>query len=419
MVNIISKKIRGFRDILPDESEKFSFIEKQINNICPLFNTNQVRIPTLESINLFKRSIGETSDIVTKEMYSFSDKNNDIVCMIPEGTASCMRLAFENNLIYDRGIKKNRLYYYSSMFRHERPQKGRYRQFTQFGVEFFGDKSVTDDIDLILMSDMFFRKININDLKLNINSLGSSDDRNKYSNHLREYFNKYLDSLSDQQRQTLNKNPLRLLDSKDKKLLDIIDSAPTITQYINKDSIENFDRIMSSLSDLKINFNVDTKLVRGLDYYNDLVFEWKTDKLGTQDALCAGGRYDNLSLTVANQHVPAVGFAMGIDRIVNLLNFNTNMFTVGLSVITSNYNNLAQISSAIRDIDHNFRLIQMDTEKSLSKQIKMAVKYDCDILIIVGNDEMSNNTLTIKHLKKTKEDESISFNDLSNIIREN
>tara|TARA_B100000035_G_scaffold307620_1_gene311140 strand:+ start:179 stop:1438 length:1260 start_codon:yes stop_codon:yes gene_type:complete len=419
MVNIISKKIRGFRDILPDESEKFSFIEKQINNICPLFNTNQVRIPTLESINLFKRSIGETSDIVTKEMYSFSDKNNDIVCMIPEGTASCMRLAFENNLIYDRGIKKNRLYYYSSMFRHERPQKGRYRQFTQFGVEFFGDKSVTDDIDLILMSDMFFRKININDLKLNINSLGSSDDRNKYSNHLREYFNKYLDSLSDQQRQTLNKNPLRLLDSKDKKLLDIIDSAPTITQYINKDSIENFDRIMSSLSDLKINFNVDTKLVRGLDYYNDLVFEWKTDKLGTQDALCAGGRYDNLSLTVANQHVPAVGFAMGIDRIVNLLNFNTNKFTVGLSVITSNYNNLAQISSAIRDIDHNFRLIQMDTEKSLSKQIKMAVKYDCDILIIVGNDEMSNNTLTIKHLKKTKEDESISFNDLSNIIREN
>ena len=183
--------------------------------------------------------------------------------------------------------------------------------------------------------------------------------------------------------------------------------------------MENFERVMSSLSDLKINFNVDSKLVRGLDYYNDLVFEWKTDKLGTQDALCAGGRYDNLSLTVGNQYIPAVGFAMGIDRIVNLVNFNSNQFIVGLSVITDNHNHFAQISSSIRDIDHNFRLIQMDMEKSLSKQIKMAVKCDCDILIIVGNDEMSNNTLTIKHLKKTKEDESINFNDLSNIIKEN
>ena len=304
------------------------------------------------------------------------------------------------------------------MFRHERPQKGRYRQFTQFGVEFFGDKSITDDIDLILMSDMFFRKINIDDLRLNINTLGSSDDRNKYSYHLKDYFRKYLDSLSDQQQQTLDKNPLRLLDSKDKKLLDIIDSAPTITQYINKDSMMRFERIVNSLNDLKINFDFDSKLVRGLDYYNDLVFEWKTDKLGAQDALCAGGRYDNLSLTIGNQQVPAVGFAMGIDRIVNLLNFKNNRFRVGLSVITSNHNDLSQISSAIRDIDHNFRLIQMDPEKSLSKQIKIAVKCDCDILIIVGNDEMSNNTLTLKYLKKTKEDQSIRLSDLSNIIKE-
>ena len=156
MVDLISKKIRGFRDILPNECEKFLYIENNFHNLCPLFNIHQVKIPTLESIDLFTRSIGETSDIVTKEMYSFADKNNDVVCMIPEGTASCMRLAFENNLIYDRGIKKNRFYYLSNMYRHERPQKGRYRQFTQIGVEFMGDNSILDDIDLLSMSKTFF-----------------------------------------------------------------------------------------------------------------------------------------------------------------------------------------------------------------------------------------------------------------------
>ena len=184
MANLISKKIRGFRDILPDECEKFLYIENIFHNLCPLFNVNQVKIPTLGSINLFKRSIGETSDIVTKEMYSFSDKNDDVVCMIPEGTASCMRLAFENNLIYDRGIKRNRLYYLSNMYRHERPQKGRYRQFTQIGVEFIGNDSMLDDIDLILMSKMFFDSINLDDLDLMINTLGSPDDRNKYAQKL-------------------------------------------------------------------------------------------------------------------------------------------------------------------------------------------------------------------------------------------
>ena len=172
-------------------------------------------------------------------MYSFSDKNNDVVCMIPEGTASCMRLAFENNLIYDRGIKKNRFYYLSNMYRHERPQKGRYRQFTQIGVEFIGDNSILDDIDLLSMSKTFFDKINLYDLDLIINTLGSSDDRNKYSQKLIDYFEKYNDSFTDQQKLTIKKNPLRLLDSKDDKLKDIIETAPKINEYINKESLIN------------------------------------------------------------------------------------------------------------------------------------------------------------------------------------
>ncbi len=418
MVDLISKKIRGFRDILPDESKKFLFLEETIHKICPLFNVNQIRIPTLESLNLFKRSIGESSDIVTKEMYSFNDKNDETVCMIPEGTASSMRLAFENNLIYDRGVEKNRFYYYTSMFRHERPQKGRYRQFTQFGVEFMGDESIYDDIDLLLMSKMFFEAIKLDDLKLNINSLGLIEDRNKYSQDLQSYFNNYSDSFNEQQKNTIKTNPLRILDSKDQKLIEIIKDAPNISDYINKVSFEKFHDIVQILEDLNIDYIVNNKLVRGLDYYNDLVFEWKTDQLGTQDAICAGGRYDSLSNIIGNQSVPAVGFAMGIDRIVDLITYQDTDLVIGLSVISDSQSDMLKISSLLRSVGNKFRLIQMDANKSLTKQIKTAVKSNCDILVIVGSEEMSNNTLTIKDLRSDKDDRSINFDDFSKFIEE-
>ena len=418
MVDLISKKIRGFRDILPDEANKFLFLEQKIHKLCPLFNAMQIRIPALESLNLFTRSIGESSDIVTKEMYSFSDKNDEIVCMIPEGTASCMRLAFENNLIYDRGIKKNRFYYYTSMFRHERPQKGRYRQFTQFGVEFMGNQSINEDIDLLLMSKMFFEQIQLDNLKLNINSLGLAADRKKYSQDLQSYFNKYSKCFSEQQKNTMINNPLRLLDSKDQQLVDIIHEAPNISDYINKSSLNNFNEIIQILENLKIDYIVNNKLVRGLDYYNDLVFEWKTDQLGTQDAICAGGRYDSLSSIIGNQAIPAVGFAIGIDRVVDLLDCKNTDLVVGLSIISDSKSDMAKISTSLRNTINKFRLIQMDADKSLSKQIKSAVKSNCDILVIVGSEEIRNNTLTIKDLKSNVDDKSISVNDFSKFIEE-
>ena len=418
MTNLISKKIRGFRDVLSKECEKFLYVENNFHNLCPLFNINQVKIPTLESINLFMRSIGETSDIVTKEMYSFNDKNNDVVCMIPEGTASCMRLAFENNLIYDRGIKKNRLYYLSNMFRHERPQKGRYRQFTQIGVEFMGDDSVLDDIDLLSMSKTFFDNLNLHDVYLMINTLGSTDDRNKYSQKLINYFEKYNDSFTDAQKLTLKKNPLRLLDSKDDKLTGILELAPKINNYLSKKSLNKFDDIINNLDNLGINYTIDEKLVRGLDYYNDMVFEWKTNKLGTQDAVCAGGRYDGLAKIIGGQDIPAVGFAIGIDRIVDLIDSSKNEIIVGLSVITNDQQDYQKILSILRKQEENIRLIQMDQDKSLSKQIKSAVKSNCDILVIVGSDEMSNNTFTLKYLKKNLDDVLIKHSDFSKYIKE-
>jgi histidyl-tRNA synthetase len=416
MSNLISKKIRGFRDILPTESKKFLHIENIIHRIAPLFNVQQIRLPALESIDLFKRSIGEASDIVTKEMYSFEDRNNDILCMIPEGTASCVRLALENNLIYDRGPKKQRLYYIAPMFRHERPQKGRYRQFTQFGAEFFGDTSYTNDIDLILLITNIFEKLNLLDIKLSINTIGTAVDRKKYSQELATYFHSCSEELSDAQHDTLSKNPMRLLDSKDTKLKSIIASAPLITDFLNKESQANFNTIKERLDRLKIPFIHDPKLVRGLDYYNDLVFEWKTNKLGSQDAVCAGGRYDNLSETIGDKSVPSVGFAMGLDRIVELLDYESNELIIGLAVINNSNDESYKILTSLRNIDFTFNLIQMDDSKSLSKQIKQADKSNCDILIIVGNDEISNNTFTVKYLKCDKEDQIMPFEKLIDLI---
>jgi len=416
MSNLISKKIRGFRDILPTESKKFLHIENIIHRIAPLFNVQQIRLPALESIDLFKRSIGETSDIVTKEMYSFEDRNNDILCMIPEGTASCVRLALENNLIYDRGPKKQRLYYIAPMFRHERPQKGRYRQFTQFGAEFFGDTSYTNDIDLILLITKIFEKLNLLDIELSINTIGTAVDRKKYSQELAAYFHSCSEELSDAQHDTLNKNPMRLLDSKDPTLKSIIASAPIISDFLNNESQANFNTIKDRLNRLKIPFIHDPKLVRGLDYYNDLVFEWKSNKLGSQDAVCAGGRYDNLSEIIGDKPVPSVGFAMGLDRIVELVDYESNVLIIGLAVISNSNDESYKILSSLRNIDSIFNLIHMDDNKSLSKQIKQADKSNCDILIIVGNDEISNNTFTVKYLKCDKEDQNMPFGKLIDLI---
>lgn len=416
MGNLISKKIRGFRDILPDESQKFLHIENLINNVMPLYDIEQVRLPALESANLFQRSIGETSDIVTKEMYSFDDRNGETLCMIPEGTASCLRLALENNLIYDRGPKKKRLYYISPMFRHERPQKGRYRQFTQLGVEFYGDESIHDDIDLLLLTSNLFHKLDLNDINLHLNTIGSTDDREKYSIKLIEYFHKYKKTLSDVQKKTLSKNPMRLLDTKDPMLQEIVSSAPIITDFINKNSYKNFDLILNQLNDLGIPFIHDSRLVRGLDYYNDLVFEWKTSKLGSQDAVCAGGRYNNLSSIIGDTCIPAVGFAMGIDRMVELFQYNSSRINIGFADISDIHSSISLIIKDLRELDCNFNLKIMDRNKSLTKQIKQADKEQCELLLIVGEDEISNNMFTIKHLRNDEKDRKITLSEIKDII---
>jgi histidyl-tRNA synthetase len=327
-------------------------------------------------------------------------------------------LALENNLIYDRGPKKKRLYYIAPMFRHERPQKGRYRQFTQFGVEFYGDQSYHDDIDLLLFISNLFIKLDINDIKLHLNTIGCNDDRQRYSSKLIEYFSRYENHFTDEQKKTLSKNPLRLLDTKDPSLQDIVSSAPSIDDFINKNAKQNFDLIKNELSNLNIAFVHDTKLVRGLDYYNDLVFEWKTSRLGSQDAVCAGGRYDQLSSIIGDKEIPAVGFAMGLDRVVELFEDKNTFINIGLANISEKNHSIQKLVQYIRDLDCDFKLKIMDKNKTLTKQIKQADKEQCELLIIVGDNEISNNMLTVKHLRADQKDRNVSLAEIKDIILE-
>ena len=240
--------------------------------------------------------------------------------------------------------------------------------------------------------------------------------RNMHRNF--KYFNRYSKSLSDNQKNTLIKNPLRLLDNKDNAIREIIENAPNIKDSLNNDSIDRFEQITDTLNKLNIKFTLDNKLVRGLDYYNDLVFEWKTRQLGTQDAICAGGRYDGLAKIIGGLDIPAVGLAIGVDRVVELLACKNKEITIGLSLLTSSLSDCSKIITQLREIDYAYRLIKMESGKSLTKQIKSAVKQECDILVIVGDEEISNNTLTVKYLKDNKNDESISIDKFLNILEE-
>ena len=281
-----------------------------------------------------------------------------------------------------------------------------------------GDDTIHNDIDIISMSREFFNRIKLTDLSLHINTLGSVSDREKYSEVLQDYFNSYKKDLSEKHEKTIQKNPIRLLDSKDDKLKDIIESAPVIYDYININSKKRHEEILNSLTNIGIKFINNSKLVRGLDYYNDLVFEWKTNKLGSQDAICAGGRYDILSKIIGGKEIPAVGFAMGVDRIVELLDYEDEELVVGIAVLTDSSKDLLKYSSMLRNSKTIFRLIQMDNNKSLSKQIKNAVKNNCDILVIVGEDEIRNNTLTIKYLKSNQDDKIVDLDNFTNFISE-
>ena len=385
--------IKGFQDILPKDAIFYRDIEKMLLSLTNSFGIKEVRTPILERSELFNRSIGDSTDIVNKEMYAFEDKNGDNICLRPEGTAGILRSMIQHNMIYDRGIKKQKIWYYGPMFRHENPQKGRYRQFTQFGIEYFGYDDTNSEIELILMMSTFFKSLNLKNIKLHINSLGSLADRNNYKEIIKSNISDKIESFEESIKLTFNKNPLRLLDSKNEDIAELCAELPNLLENINSDSKNKFDDFVKKLEDLRIEYIIDNSIVRGLDYYNDLVFEWKADQLGAQNAICAGGRYDNLVNELGDTSVPAIGLAMGVERIIELLkseNYQNNHIILPfVDEHGGNNVNFIKITNKIREKHKNFNFFNTDTSASFKSQLKYAKKINPDIAILIDSSKLS------------------------------
>jgi len=315
--------IRGMNDVLPDQSPLWHYLEQQLQQLMAAYAYQEIRFPVLEQTQLFKRSIGDATDIVEKEMYTFEDRNGDSLSLRPEGTASCVRAAEQHGLLYNQ-IQK--LWYMGPMYRHERPQKGRYRQFYQFGVEAFGMAGSTIEAELILLTMALWRHLGLEQyLTLEINNLGTAADRSAYGEALRSYLLNYKDELDEDSQRRLDANVLRILDSKSPTTQSILEQAPVLEDFIDASSQSEFEQLLSMLGEAGIDYRLNSRLVRGLDYYNGMVFEWTTKELGAQATVCAGGRYDGLVEQLGGRETPAVGFAMGMERVLLMLEELTDL----------------------------------------------------------------------------------------------
>lgn len=310
------QSIRGMHDILPEQSAAWQYLEATVRQLLIRYGYHEIRMPILEPTELFKRAVGEVTDIVEKEMYTFADRNGDSLSLRPEGTASCVRAGIEHGLFYNQ---QRRLWYTGPMFRHEKPQKGRYRQFHQVGVETFGITGPDIDAELIALSARLWQELGLKNVRLELNSLGTPASRAIYREKLVEYFSAHLDVLDEEAKQRLHSNPMRILDTKNPATRPIADAAPSLHEYLDEESKQHFQRLCSMLDEMGIQYVINPRLVRGLDYYTRTVFEWITEELGSQGTICAGGRYDGLVSQMGGHETPACGFAMGMERLLELM----------------------------------------------------------------------------------------------------
>jgi histidyl-tRNA synthetase len=394
--------VRGMNDILPGRSEIWLGLESTVRSVLTGYGYREIRIPVLEKTELFRRSIGEVTDIVEKEMYTFDDRSNDSVTLRPEGTAGCVRACVEHGLLHNQTA---RLWYGGPMFRYERPQKGRYRQFYQIGAEAFGMSGPDIDAELIAVSSRTWRRLNLNRVRLQINSIGEPEARASYRQALRQYFGRYHDALDADSQRRLNTNPLRILDSKNPELQEIIREAPVMLDYLDPASEDHFRRLCELLDAANIPYEINPRLVRGLDYYNRTVFEWLTDELGAQGAICAGGRYDGLVAQVGGRATPAIGFAMGLDRLVELLSVRQY---AGLDtrphaylVIVGGAAEIAGVRLA-EQVREQFPRLKLQTNcggGGFKSQLKRADRSGANVAIIIGDEEVNSGTVAVKFLR--------------------
>lgn len=408
------KAIRGMNDILPQDTSLWRYLERCTQRVLDAYGYQQIRLPIVEQTDLFKRSIGEVTDIVEKEMYTFDDRNGESLTLRPEGTAGCVRACEEHGLIFNQ---TQRLWYQGPMFRYERPQKGRYRQFHQIGVETFGMAGPDIDAELILLSARLWRELGIADnVRLELNSLGTSQARAHYRDALVAYLNRHNDLLDEDSQRRLQTNPLRILDSKDRNTQSILKGAPNFADYLDEESQAHFDGLKAILDNAGIEYVVNPRLVRGLDYYCKTVFEWITDDLGAQGTVCAGGRYDGLVEQLGGRATSAVGFAMGIERLVLMLQ-TLQCLPAGLDRVADVYLVASGagapavamlVAEQLRNEIPTLRVQVNCGGGGFKGQLKRADRSGADYALIIGEDELAADEITLKPLRGNGEQRRVN-----------
>ena len=389
-------------DCLPTQSPLWQKLENTVKNVISAYGYNEVRMPIVEMTHLFSRAIGEVTDVVEKEMYTFEDRNGDSLTLRPEGTAGCVRSCIENSLI---NRDEQRLWYMGPMFRHERPQKGRYRQFHQCGVEVFGIDGPDVDAELIMMTARLWRELGIDKhVRLELNSIGSLDDRANYRTALIAFLEQHIDILDDDCKRRMHTNPLRVLDTKNPDVQAILGDAPRLSDYLGEESKEHFAGLCELLDAAGIEYTVNERLVRGLDYYNRTVFEWITESLGAQGTVCGGGRYDGLVEQLGGKATPAVGFAMGLERLVLMLetleltdvrrSVDVYMVTAGEGTMLAGM----KLAELLREQVPGLRVMNHFGGGSFKKQFKRADKVGAAIALVLGENEVADNSVVLKDL---------------------
>ncbi|OBX04419.1 histidinol dehydrogenase [Gallibacterium genomosp. 3] len=417
----IIQAIRGMNDYLPSDTPLWQWVENKVKHRLNSYGYSEIRMPIVESTPLFARAIGEVTDVVEKEMFTFNDRDEESLTLRPEGTAGCVRAGIEHGLLYNQ---EQRLWYIGPMFRYERPQKGRYRQFHQFGVEVFGIANPLIDAELIIMTAKLWQDLGIADhVTLQLNSIGSLEARKNYRAALVDYLQGHFDALDEDSKRRLTTNPLRILDSKDAKVQEVLNDAPKLHDYLDEDSREHFQTLCNILDQYGITYEINQKLVRGLDYYNKTVFEWVTTALGAQGTVCGGGRYDGLVEQLGGHATPAVGFAMGLERLVLLIQevvtdlpINPN---VDIYIIHQGENTTLpalQIAEQIRNQLPQTKVLLHCSGGNFKKQFKRADKAGAKFAIILGEDEIAQQQIVIKDLLSGAEQITLPMSEMINYL---
>ncbi|MCW2255313.1 histidyl-tRNA synthetase [Providencia alcalifaciens] len=420
--------VRGMNDYLPADTRVWQKIEAVLKNILQGYSFSEIRTPIVEHTPLFSRAIGEVTDVVEKEMYTFidrqeSDKDQISLTLRPENTAGCVRAGIEHGLLYNQ---EQRLWYIGPMFRHERPQKGRYRQFHQLGAEVFGLAGPDIDAEMIMMTARWWRALGISKhVTLELNSIGSLDARARYREALVAFLEQHKEKLDEDCKRRMYTNPMRVLDSKNRDVQTLLNDAPELFEYLDDESREHFDGLCKLLDAAGIQYRVNQRLVRGLDYYNRTVFEWVTTALGSQGTVCAGGRYDGLVEQLGGRATPAVGFAMGMERMVLLVKDLNPSFTADESVTDvylASFGENSQkaallLAEQVRDVLPTLRVMTNHGGGNFKKQLARADKHGAKIALILGDDEILNNQVGVKDLR-TGEQETLSQQQLAQRLTE-